>query len=170
MKSISLCLSFSVPVLQRLDVVHRELCSSVWDYHCCSWGEAGKCLLRICTDLICRQMATAHTSENSFSLVNEVFLHMFGCKGIEGGSTLLQEHVFSQCASPLPGTWWPRAALRLLGADRISPGRRSRQPAERGVGRGCPAQQQTHADQRGERLQDPASAIHGDPVLQGPFL
>lgn len=77
-----------------------------------------------------------------------------------------------RCSSRLrpPGTRRPRAALRLLGAHWLGAGGRSRQPAERRVGRGRPAEQPTHADPRRERLQDPASAIHRHPVLQGPLL
>lgn len=64
----------------------------------------------------------------------------------------------------------PRAARRLLGAGWLSSGGRGRQPTERGVGRGRPAEQPTHADQRRERLQDPPSPIHSHTVLQGPLL
>lgn len=69
-----------------------------------------------------------------------------------------------------PGPRWPRVALRLLGAGRLGSGGRRRQPAKRRVGRGRPAQQPAHANPRGEHFQDPASEIHGDPVLQGPLL
>lgn len=71
---------------------------------------------------------------------------------------------------PLPGARRSRAALWLLGADWLSSGGRGWQPAERRVGRGRPAEQQAHADQRGERLQDPPSPIHSHAVLQGPLL
>lgn len=64
----------------------------------------------------------------------------------------------------------PRAARRLLGAGWLSSGGRGRQPTERGVRRGRPAEQPTHADQRRERLQDPPSPIHSHTVLQGPLL
>lgn len=71
---------------------------------------------------------------------------------------------------PPPGTWRPRAALRLLGADRPGASRWRRQPAERRVGRGRPAEQPAHDDQGGERLQDSHGPLDRHAVLQGPLL
>lgn len=84
--------------------------------------------------------------------------------------TTKTESSFLTSCHPLPGTGGPRAALWLLGADWFGSSRRRRQSAERRVRRRRPAEQPTHADQRGEHLQDPASQIHRHAVLQGPLL
>lgn len=90
----------------------------------------------------------------------------FACKK----NKLVFCHFSSECSALLSGSWRPRAALRLLGADRFGSGRRRRQPAERRVGRGRAAEQPPHADQRGERVQDPQGPLHRHPVLQRPLL
>lgn len=68
------------------------------------------------------------------------------------------------------GSWRPRAALWLLGADWFSSRWRRRQPTERRVGRWCTTEQPPHADQRGERVQDPQGPLHRHSVLQRPLL
>lgn len=81
-----------------------------------------------------------------------------------------KKKVFNHFSALLSGSWRPRAALRLLGADRFSSGWRCRQLAERRVGRGRATEQPAHADQRGERVQDPQGPLHRHPVLQRPLL
>lgn len=157
MKSVSRLLSSSVPVLQCPGAVYREHGGSVWDNHSSSWGETG-----------------SNSDLFSPGLSKLVFWHVllcFTCQILIKSSVWLQKKVvFNHFSALLSGSWRPWAALRLLGADRFSSGWRCRQLAERRVGRGRATEQPAHADQRGERVQDPQGPLHRHPVLQRPLL